>query len=169
MYGFLDYRSVEETGSLEAAAKKLHQIAVARAWEDDPEEAAYLAQTRQAYEDEEMENPQVYEDEDGYTYGYGQNAEEVVHLQEIVPGLWVGDLVAAMDTEGLKERGIVGDGRECMRLSLMSSRRPISCLCCDLLWSSRTPLPSTLSRLTTTPIPISCRICLRVWLGSTKL
>jgi hypothetical protein len=36
-----------------------------------------------------------------------EEEEPVVHLQEIVEGLWVGDLVAAMDTEGLKERGIV--------------------------------------------------------------
>lgn len=34
---------------------------------------------------------------------------EVTHLQEIQEGLWIGDLVAAMDTAGLEAKGIVSD------------------------------------------------------------
>ncbi|ORX40074.1 hypothetical protein BD324DRAFT_616140 [Kockovaella imperatae] len=122
------YKSVEQTGSLEAAAKKLQQIAVARAWEDDAEEAAYLAQSNQAWQDEEEDNGNgdYDDDEDGYGYGYGyghgqqrddQDQEDIVHLQEIVPGLWVGDLVAAMDAPGLEERGITNI-LSCLRPSL---------------------------------------------------
>ena len=110
MYTYLPYSSVEETGSLEAAAKKLHQVAIARAWEDDPEEAAYLAQNNGAWQAGE-DDDEVVEDDDFYGYrGQGEEDEairEVVHFQEIVPGLWVGDLVAAMDADGLQERGIV--------------------------------------------------------------
>jgi dual specificity phosphatase 12 len=34
-------------------------------------------------------------------------APGVTHMQEIQEGLWIGDLVAAMDTAGLEEKGIV--------------------------------------------------------------
>ena len=34
------------------------------------------------------------------------------HMQEIVPGLWIGDVVAARDAEALKEAGIVSRQRE---------------------------------------------------------
>lgn len=43
----------------------------------------------------------------------GQDAEgldeeiELGHMQEIVPGLWIGDVVAARDAEALQEAGIV--------------------------------------------------------------
>lgn len=101
------YRQVESTGSLEAAAKKLQQVAKMRTrmWEDDPEEAEYVAQHQQhqaqhGYGDEDEDEIAVEDEE--------EDMQEVVHLQEVVEGLWVGDLVAAMDTEGLEERGIVG-------------------------------------------------------------
>ena len=101
------HRSVEETGSLEAAAKKLQQYAVTQAWEDDPEEAAYIAQTRNTdIEDGKFEDDVVMDDDD-YDYEGQDQLQEVIHLQEIIPGLWVGDLVAAMDAPGLEERGIV--------------------------------------------------------------
>lgn len=144
------YRQVNQTGSLEAAAKKLQQYA--RAWEDDPEEREYLEQIRetkrngvkanagsgtvgaeglaaaagkmslaqqrmmQAFADEddgdedavmaeEIRDEQDYEvfedDEDDV------EEEEVVHLQQVEDGLWIGDLVAAMDTAGLEAKGIV--------------------------------------------------------------
>lgn len=93
------YAQVAQTGSIEAAARKLAELAhdelelghepanVARRqpWEDDPEEQAFLNTTVEV------------EDE----------LEETEHLQEVVNGLWIGDLVAAMDAEGLRERGIV--------------------------------------------------------------
>jgi dual specificity phosphatase 12 len=99
---------VESTGSLEAAAKKLQQVAKMRTrmWEDDPEEAEYVAQHQQHHaqygygDGDEDENENAVEDDE-------EDMQEVVHLQEVVEGLWVGDLVAAMDTEGLEERGIV--------------------------------------------------------------
>jgi len=123
------YQEVESTGSIEAAAAKLHQVAQMRkmqAWEDDPEEAAYLAGTNgggpsattQSQEEDESAlddgDDEYYNDEEGYEYQEGDEDDdtfggggEVVHLQEIVEGLWVGDLVAAMDLEGLEQRGIV--------------------------------------------------------------
>ena len=82
------YERVEETGSLEAAARKLQQYARTRGFQNDPEEAAYRSQNRGDNEEE------------------GEEVQEVVHLQEVVEGLWIGDLVAAMDTEGLQQRGI---------------------------------------------------------------
>ncbi|WVQ83062.1 hypothetical protein IAT38_005200 [Cryptococcus sp. DSM 104549] len=91
------YREVSSTGSLHAAAKKLEQYA---RWADDPEEAGYLG-VGGAYEGVDEDAVMSDEDEDGE--GEGQERE---HLQEIIEGLWVGDLVAAMDEECLKERGI---------------------------------------------------------------
>lgn len=94
------YLQVDATGSLEAAAKKLAEIAAdgpgtavqrRHEWWNDPEEQEYLAQ----YEDEGDE-----EDEEEY---------EIEHINEVVDGLWIGDLVAAMDVDGLRERGIVSD------------------------------------------------------------
>ncbi|BEI83026.1 hypothetical protein CcaverHIS002_0308940 [Cutaneotrichosporon cavernicola] len=93
------FAQVKETGTLEGAARRLAELAAAeegpgtlqhqrrhQAWMDDPEEAAYLAQQQQQEEEE----------------------EEVVveHLNEVIDGLWIGDLFAAMDADGLKERGI---------------------------------------------------------------
>lgn len=95
------YRSVEETGSLELAAKKLQKFASAqRGWEDDPEEMAYTA-NQQDHKDEDDDDVLEFEDGDEETM------REVVHLQEALPGLWIGDLVAAMDVKGLEQRGIV--------------------------------------------------------------
>ncbi|KAK8858581.1 hypothetical protein IAR55_002810 [Kwoniella newhampshirensis] len=95
------YREVSSTGSLQAAAKRLEQYA---RWADDPEEAGYLEQ-----ENEEVVDDEEYEEErigDERMNEDGDGRGEVVHLQEVVDGLWVGDLVAAMDTEGLEQRGI---------------------------------------------------------------
>ena len=89
------YKSVEETGSLDLAAKKLQKYAAQRTWEDDPEEAGYLAASA---DDDELEDEEDEEMDD---------RREVVHLQEVLPGLWIGDLVAAMDMAGLEGRGIV--------------------------------------------------------------
>jgi dual specificity phosphatase 12 len=91
------YKSVQETGSLELAALKLQKYAAQRTWEDDPEEAGYIAAL--AADDVEMD-----EDEEENVM---EGQREVVHLQEVLPGLWIGDLVAAMDMPGLAERGIV--------------------------------------------------------------
>ncbi|KAL7423165.1 tyrosine protein phosphatase yvh1 [Cryptotrichosporon argae] len=64
-------------------------------WMDDPEEQEYQA----AYEGQDDEG--MDEDEDDRLV-----VGPIEHLQEVVPGLWIGDLVAAMDEAGLKERGI---------------------------------------------------------------
>lgn len=100
------YAQVAATGSLQLAAAKLAAIAHSstasipavmqrrQAWYDDPEEAEFLAQ-----QDEEEYGEE--EEDDG-------DANMVIeHLQEVVEGLWIGDLVAAMDSAGLRERGIV--------------------------------------------------------------
>ncbi|WVR06350.1 hypothetical protein IAU60_003381 [Kwoniella sp. DSM 27419] len=101
------YREVDETGSLSAAAKKLEQYS---RWADDPEEAGYIQQQgRPGYEGVEEDVLMTDEDEEGEEGedGLGEEGQgEVVHLQEVVDGLWIGDLVSAMDTEGLERRGI---------------------------------------------------------------
>lgn len=66
---------------------------------DDPEEQDY----QQQYEEDVFEEDETDMDPDEDRNG----VKEVVHMQEILPGLWVGDLVAAMDTAGLEEKGIV--------------------------------------------------------------
>lgn len=82
---------VSQTGSLEAAARKLQQHGRSRGVVDDPEEAEY--RTGGAASESFK--------------GKGAQENEIVHLQEVVEGLWIGDLVAAMNTTGLEERGIV--------------------------------------------------------------
>lgn len=94
------YNKVEETGSLDAAARKLQQYAESQRWGDDPEEADF-----QAAEVDVAKLVADVADKD--------EVGKVVHLQEVVEGLWIGDLVAAMDTKGLQERGIVSDYSPC--------------------------------------------------------
>ena len=84
------FEKVEETGSLEAAARQLQSFSQGRRWEDDPEEADFKAQG-------------MHDADDGDEVA----VQDVEHLQEVIDGLWLGDLVAAMDTQGLEERGIV--------------------------------------------------------------
>lgn len=93
------YAQVDATGSLEAAARKLAAIAAAEA--EDGGVTPAVVQRRQ-----------VWDDDDEYFYqgaagGEEGEEEEIEHLQEVYDGLWVGDLVAAMDGNGLRERGIV--------------------------------------------------------------
>ncbi|WVF69173.1 hypothetical protein IAT40_003948 [Kwoniella sp. CBS 6097] len=102
------YREVDSTGSISAAAKRLEQMA---RWADDPEEASYLQQ--HGVEDEAIMSDEYSDDEAIHSASAGAGAGgrrdcngEVVHLQEVVDGLWIGDLVAAMDQDGLEERGI---------------------------------------------------------------
>ena len=106
------YRQVDVTGSLEAAAVRLSRAAKhVQMWEDDPEEAGYLY--AESDDDDSLEEEDLV----------------VEHLCEVVDGLWVGDLVAAMDTSGLEERNIVG--QRLHRKGSMLRRRPTSCLCSD--------------------------------------
>lgn len=103
------FAKVKETGTLEGAARRLAELAAAeadsgvasplmarrqsQAWEDDPEEAAYFAaQRRGGYEEEGDEE---------------EEAEYIEHMNEVIDGLWIGDLVSAMDADGMRERGIV--------------------------------------------------------------
>ncbi|WWC88685.1 uncharacterized protein L201_003598 [Kwoniella dendrophila CBS 6074] len=96
------YREVNSTGSLKAAAKQLEKYA--NQFQDDPEESGYLnkhgVEEDVIMSDGEDEDPQLIDDK------RKNNKGEVVHLQEVVDGLWIGDLVSAMDTEGLQQRGI---------------------------------------------------------------
>ncbi len=99
------FDQVKKTGTLDAAARRLAALAAEeegpgtvqaqrrmQGWWDDPEEAAYLAAQEGGYEEEEEE------------------MGEIEHLNEVVDGLWIGDLVSAMDAEGMRERGIVSPG-----------------------------------------------------------
>ncbi|WVW84652.1 hypothetical protein I302_106686 [Kwoniella bestiolae CBS 10118] len=99
------YREVNSTGSLQAAAKRLEQYA---RFADDPEESGYLEQ-HNMQEDVIMTDEDT-DDELSPVSPRGKDRRdgngEVVHLQEVVDGLWIGDLVAAMDVEGLQQRGI---------------------------------------------------------------
>lgn len=97
------YLQVDATGSLEAAAKKLAELAAdgptpavqrRHEWWNDPEEQEFLE-----YEEED--------DEGDY---------EMEHLNEVVDGLWIGDLVSAMDVDGLRERGIVSDNSDVLTI-----------------------------------------------------
>lgn len=36
-----------------------------------------------------------------------EEAEQIGHMQEVIPKLWIGDIYAATDAEALKEAGIV--------------------------------------------------------------
>jgi dual specificity phosphatase 12 len=137
------YEQVSQTGSLAQAAKRLQQRA--QAWEDDPEEQAYLETQRnkergtqenlpaQVEVQEGVPAPKLslaqqrmmaaFAEEEGGDVEMNENtisvfekeeedeeefeAPGVTHMQEIQEGLWIGDLVAAMDTAGLEERGIV--------------------------------------------------------------
>lgn len=137
------YEQVSQTGSLAQAAKRLQQRA--QAWEDDPEEQAYLetqrnkqrgsqenlpgqvevqegvpapklslAQQRMmaAFAEEEEQDVEMNENTISVFEKEEEDDEEfeapgVTHMQEIQEGLWIGDLVAAMDTAGLEEKGIV--------------------------------------------------------------
>jgi hypothetical protein len=88
-----------------------------------------LAQQRmmQAFQDEQdgdegagmhvdEEDYEVFADDDEDDDDGGNH--EVVHLQEVEDGLWIGDLVAAMDTAGLQARGIVSVSAECGHSSI---------------------------------------------------
>jgi dual specificity phosphatase 12 len=135
------YEQVSQTGSLAQAAKRLQQRA--QAWEDDPEEQAYLETQRNKERGTQENLPAQVEVQEGVpapklslaqqrmmaafaeeedvemnenTISVFEKEEEdeeefeapgVTHMQEIQEGLWIGDLVAAMDTAGLEEKGIV--------------------------------------------------------------
>ena len=178
------YTQVDATGSIEAAARKLQLFAKLQQqqqqhsqssspteagpsgmsasarqrqmamWEDDPEEQAYLQHKHPSpmqVDDEELEDE--------------AEEREVVHLQEVVEGLWIGDLVGAMDTDGLEERGIVSRLRIPSTM-LMPSRT--FCLYCVHRSPTTPSLPISLSRLTTRQKPISSRTSHRVSPGSMK-
>jgi hypothetical protein len=86
----------------------------------------------------------VFEESD--SEGMSEHAEdenvELGHMQEILPGLWIGDIVAAMDEHALRSAGIVSvvDNRltapggsspsrptHAMRCALPAATRPPSC------------------------------------------
>lgn len=140
------YRSVEETGSLEAAARKLHRLNSSTSsmsstggtppviaplatrlpskgpvWADDPEEAGYMNEQVIHEEDDGM----MGDDDEDQGRGSEDGEEEVVHMQEVMDGLWIGDLVAAMDVAGLERRGIVREVPHIRGRSSLTSSRPI--------------------------------------------
>ncbi|WRT67788.1 uncharacterized protein IL334_004762 [Kwoniella shivajii] len=117
------YREVNSTGSLQAAAKKLEQYASSTStstststktkakpkFDEDPEEVGFLQQ-HSIDEDALMFDDNETEDNDDESKSVDNDRRDdrgqVVHLQEVVDGLWIGDLVSAMDIDGLEKRGI---------------------------------------------------------------
>lgn len=122
---------VDHTGSIEKAARRLSKsrstssfrstasgssvglsplagLGMTAVAVEEPQEMGYDDQegSENGVDEDEDENGQVegeYEDEEEEE----EEDEDIVHLQEVVDGVWIGDLVAAMDTKGLEERGIV--------------------------------------------------------------
>ncbi|KGB74935.2 dual specificity phosphatase 12 [Cryptococcus deuterogattii R265] len=113
-------REVTSTGNIRLAAKRLAQSAQAEKlralkdsrthaaaaqsyaqWADDPEEAEYLQSTSNLQaQTEHVEDQVLMSDEEE------EEKEAMGHMQEVVDGLWVGDLVAANDDDQLEKHGI---------------------------------------------------------------
>lgn len=120
-------REVTSTGNIRLAAKRLAQSAQAEKlralkeraaassssaaaaqpyarWADDPEEAEYLQSTSNLRaQTEHVEDQVLMSDEEEEE----EEKEAMGHMQEVVDGLWVGDLVAANDDDQLEKHGIV--------------------------------------------------------------
>lgn len=119
-------REVTSTGNIRLAAKRLAQSAQAEKlralkeraaassssaaaqpcarWADDPEEAEYLQSTSNLHaQTEHVEDQVLMSDEEEEE----EEKEAMGHMQEVVDGLWVGDLVAANDDDQLEKHGIV--------------------------------------------------------------
>lgn len=114
-------REVTSTGNIRLAAKRLAQSAQAEKlralkdsrshaaaaqsyahWAYDPEEAEYLQSTSNLQaQTEHVEDQVLMSDEEE------EEKEAMGHMQEVVDGLWVGDLVAANDDDQLEKHGIV--------------------------------------------------------------
>ncbi|KAE8538815.1 hypothetical protein D1P53_005180 [Cryptococcus gattii VGV] len=119
-------REVTSTGNIRLAAKRLAQSAQAEKlralkeraaassssaaaaqpyarWADDPEEAEYLQSTSNLHaQTEHVEDQVLMSDEEEEE----EEKEAMGHMQEVVDGLWVGDLVAANDDDQLEKHGI---------------------------------------------------------------
>lgn len=121
-------REVTSTGNIRLAAKRLAQSAQAEKlralkeraaasnssaaaqpyarWADDPEEAEYLQSTSNLHaQTEHVEDQVLVSDEEEEEEE--EEKEAMGHMQEVVDGLWVGDLVAANDDDQLEQHGIV--------------------------------------------------------------
>jgi dual specificity phosphatase 12 len=96
----------------------------------------------------------VFEREEEEEEEGGFEEPGVTHLQEIQEGLWIGDLVAAMDTAGLEERGIVSHS-PLPSCSADTIDRPTLYLCSDLDYPFLPNSTSMPSKLTMPPIQIS--------------
>ncbi|OWT39927.1 dual specificity phosphatase 12 [Cryptococcus neoformans Bt1] len=115
-------REVTSTGNIRLAAKRLAQSAQAEKlrnlkerastraqvaqpyarWADDPEEAEYLQSNVHAQAAAHVEDQVLVSDEEEEE----EEKEAMGHMQEVVDGLWVGDLVAANDDDELEKNGI---------------------------------------------------------------
>ncbi|EIW73571.1 hypothetical protein TREMEDRAFT_25665 [Tremella mesenterica DSM 1558] len=106
------YNQVASTGSLEAAARKLRRFASAQR-----KQPSLPSRERMVELDPEEEELRRYRAAAGKTpakpaaqiVGQEQDIEQdegLVHMNEIIKGLWIGDLVGAMDIPGLEKRGI---------------------------------------------------------------
>ncbi|WVN85072.1 HAD hydrolase, family IIID [Cryptococcus depauperatus CBS 7841] len=128
-------REVSSTGSIRLAAKHLAQVAQAEKergkkekeiisrsraqahqyamWAEDPEEADYLNIHGEENDDQQLDvkGEVLMSDEE-------MNHDAMGHMQEVVDGLWIGDLVAASDTKELEKHGIT---------NILSLLRPALC------------------------------------------
>lgn len=92
-------------------------VVIPLAMDDDDEQLAGPSKTRPVFsytspsaqqEQEEETDQQAFEEavmaDDG---DEDEDGEAIGHMQEVIPGLWIGDIIAARDGKGLKEAGIV--------------------------------------------------------------
>lgn len=126
-------REVTSTGNIRLAAKRLAQSAQAEKlrnlkerastraqvaqpyarWADDPEEAEYLQPNVHAQAAAHVDDQVLVSDEEEEE----EEKEAMGHMQEVVDGLWVGDLVAANDDDELEKNGIVSFVCVCVYLA----------------------------------------------------
>lgn len=114
-------KGVKRTGSIERAARKLElfaklnggaaaassNVASSLSTGEAPRGRAKGLEDDSAVDDDDDDEDTTEEMSTRRQDDDQTAVDAVVHLQEIVEGLWVGDLVAAMDSAGLDERGIV--------------------------------------------------------------
>jgi dual specificity phosphatase 12 len=112
------HQEVQRTGSLERAARRLsHQghtksssgsvSSLRSVKERAGEDGQGFGEGVDGLSMNQTEDPEEVDFQSGEVEEDEEDESDVVHLQEVIDGLWIGDLVAAMDTKGLEARGIV--------------------------------------------------------------
>lgn len=93
-------------------------------WADDPEEAEYLQSNVHAQAAAHVEDQVLVSDEEEEE----EEKEAMGHMQEVVDGLWVGDLVAANDDDELEKNGIVSFVCVCVCVWVLGQKLLTWCL-----------------------------------------